>query len=965
MEEETIEPDFQAKRESILQSKKELFDLVTHEYTEGDKKVARGALSRICELSLDDGLVLMRRLDIRGKRGWKLLEDSDLRHRHSDVYDHLDDVIRDVGRQVEEDDDEDFLERKGKDLVPVGALHKKFVDFLHQVYEDDMYTDHSLEKEEEFLSPRKKSGVAKADEHYSEFLKDRKFETILSKKDEQFLYLLSRYVVEVSNLYDVDELIKALDRLNLLGPYKTMVGVQLRHSSVRGLITEEGAKDEYNKYYNKKAPFDFNERALRRTRVHPFMGLPGLFRKMLTEQVVERLRKVKEGKVEYDEKSGKYIFQRKKVTSWEQLLSSSLDLLQDKTPLPKEQQRYMEQSYVGRRRRGEFYATALEADFATKAVKEDPTLMLEAILPKRDRSPERTSEQIFLQLFPKEFRTYLAQKRIMAMNAERKKKSSEERLLEYMFGVGASHPSENPLFPTEYTTLDGSDAESFEKQTETVATLSAPTQELLVTGFFGELTEDDATWYKFELPEKGEIFSGEGETEGKEKITVSLASSRKSVLPIPLDWRYGKNVQGQKEEEQLSVRERIRRRKMGQIERPIQNIDTPISPNIPALLPDEVRRLDHPKYDIFKGNETLLDTEISQKKFIERISEFGDELVDPLLETDARFSPEVEIFLKSIKALKPFDRIEAIEDFIRTNSAYDLTNPYAEDKKTSGIQDRLYYIEMHAEDIKIETPKLSHEVFFAGVCADFALLAALMMRRVGIPAGVCTGVKAEALAIKERSSHSVAFALMPDISGKPYPLLVDATAENQYESQKPIRSVKRYRRENVERKREKIIESREKVKSEEATQGPEPKKKKKQITPVDFSLLSLEIPKDEPEKIERLFDALWYTPYQKYLTNPAPADLDERTAFLRHIENELKHGEEEKDFELSLAEVIDASLAKITRSTGDREEAEAIFKRFLSLVKSQISEDAYLASIAGSVLSRGGIAREISEAERV
>lgn len=125
---------------------------------------------------------------------------------------------------------------------------------------------------------------------------------------------------------------------------------------------------------------------------------------------------------------------------------------------------------------------------------------------------------------------------------------------------------------------------------------------------------------------------------------------------------------------------------------------------------------------------------------------------------------EVDIFLRSIEDLEPTEKVMRIEEFVREITYYDLKNEATLSKKNgASIEERLIVMEERLESLRCDDTEgqLSGKKY-AGVCPDFAILTAAILRNAGFLAGIAGGFASSGTSFQIKHNHAVAYVVWPD-----------------------------------------------------------------------------------------------------------------------------------------------------------------------------------------------------------
>jgi hypothetical protein len=155
-------------------------------------------------------------------------------------------------------------------------------------------------------------------------------------------------------------------------------------------------------------------------------------------------------------------------------------------------------------------------------------------------------------------------------------------------------------------------------------------------------------------------------------------------------------------------------------------------------------------------------TSVSQSDYQRFIQHEGRAVSEQISEPFGGLNETVRMFLVQIQDEPPMARIEKIKEFISERGHYDWDNSqvrHAAEKRDPSTNFGM--MEFRALELRRDG-RAENKKEFAGVCVDFSMLCAAMLRESGIPAGVLSGiVMDETGAGKESAGHAKVFVPWP------------------------------------------------------------------------------------------------------------------------------------------------------------------------------------------------------------
>jgi len=390
----------------------------------------------------------------------------------------------------------------------------------------------------------------------------------------------------------------------------------------------------------------------------------------------------------------------------------------------------------------------------------DPKLFLSTMGAKQDNLSEAYVEHLLLSLFPE-----------IRLNREKAERAEKEKRGRFGWGsrFGREDMAEIEADPEniarsflagdEYTAFEGADPKNG-KETEVVR-LRESTSGLLVSGVYGRYNSSSCKWEKIPLDlnkeDSGvtrEITMEISDTRGLREVVLPRLSNGR-ILPDRI-----KGVGG-------GGQEIILKMKLNNFGENVVEVPFGVKKILYSQTEDLV-----PKVPTDCGAEEY-------EKFTRQVKRAGGEV---LTEKLARLPDDVRMFIDSLRSRSPKEQVQAVEAFVRRYGYYDFDNgEVVKEKQGKNIEEILFIMEIRLQELR-RRPELRSFLYnkkYAGVCADFAILASAMMRELGLPSGVISGfhVSSGQKSVTTKDAHGIAFALWPSTSGKTEIIEVDGTPQ--------------------------------------------------------------------------------------------------------------------------------------------------------------------------------------------
>ena len=388
-----------------------------------------------------------------------------------------------------------------------------------------------------------------------------------------------------------------------------------------------------------------------------------------------------------------------------------------------------------------------------------PKLFLNTMGAKQDNLSEAYVEHLLISLFP--------EIRVNREKAERAEREKSGRFGGGRFNFGRealAQAVDDPeisaralLSGAEYTAFEGADPKNG-KEAEVVRLRESVTG-MLVSGTYGRYNSSSHKWEKIPLDlskeDSGvtrEITMEISDTRGLREVVLPRLSSGKILSD---------RVKGLAENGQEVTLET-------QVNRFGESLVT-VPTGIKKILYSQTEDL-VPKVPTDCGAEEY-------EKFKRQVKQAGGEV---LTEKLARLPDDMRMFLDSLLSRPPKEQVQAVEAFVRRYGYYDFDNAeVVKEKQGKSLEEILSIMEIRLQELRRQpdlTVALNNKKY-AGVCADFALLATAMMRELGLPSGVISGFRLspEQKSVTTKHAHGIAFALWPSADGKAEIIEVDGT----------------------------------------------------------------------------------------------------------------------------------------------------------------------------------------------
>jgi hypothetical protein len=504
----------------------------------------------------------------------------------------------------------------------------------------------------------------------------------------------------------------------------------------------------------------------------------------------------------------------------------------------------VEEALKRKRESGRLLAESFKfTNFLNKLINRDPQLFLNDISAKKDRLTHLFVERLVDRIFP-----------------ETKEREGNWRGfsgysgIESGRGINRADP-ENYLQPGFGSEFFGGGAEGLNDNRE-IMEFRDPPNGIVVTGIYGDYNANSKNWNKIEFPLDAPI------TELVKEITATIPNVKnlnQVILPKPLEAKIipervkGFDAGGNEFDLQVEIN------KLGEvtvINKPKQVEKIAYSISV-STLPPPLEDLSQKDYNLYRQH-----LEVSN----------GRELTNSI----STLPEDLELQLaEAIKDKSPKEQVIAIERLVRDLGYYDVNNQEVNQLKSGkSLEEQLYIMEQRLEELRQTNPDSDEYKGkrFAGVCADFAKITAMLLRRAGFASGMISGFGGQEKVVRVKHAHATAFVLWPDAEGRNRVISIDGTPDGLTGIstlsliEKEVEAIKNERELSVEaiKEVEQIIKDLNNLDVESVR-----KMSNGELERVLNNILKYQVKESHLAIIERLFDYYWYTPVHELdLDNP-------------------------------------------------------------------------------------------------
>lgn len=363
----------------------------------------------------------------------------------------------------------------------------------------------------------------------------------------------------------------------------------------------------------------------------------------------------------------------------------------------------------------------------------------------------------------------------------------------------------------------------------------------------------------------------------------------------------------------------------------------------------------------YKVIDSSIDTDVTDEEF----DQFKDRLSDNIkagsrniFESKITLPAEVQLFIDSIKDLTPIDKITEIERYVREISYYDFDNGEVQKDKFGRSPNELFTImQFRMEDLKKKKKELAGQLsgkMFAGVCADFANLTALIFRSAGIPSGVSTGFLQSGDKVTLADAHGLCIVPWPTRGGEVEFIEVDGTPGGVTDEEKE--KLKRFRLPDLESRLKNMGKNKQEFGAELSKRllnlekiilsGDIEMIKRiniKELSSIIDSIFANENGNYHVQMIENILSAVRYSPLNKLIFSEDTKDRSRLKSFVEmHIDifNQRFNKKEQQGKKFDLINMIEeyGNAYSRDREVLSRENAYDLLNDIVSLVEGKMNE---------------------------
>lgn len=543
-----------------------------------------------------------------------------------------------------------------------------------------------------------------------------------------------------------------------------------------------------------------------------------------------------------------------------------------------------------------------------------------------DRAPERLADELFRRMVPSS--------------------AEEQRSLGNRLSSAVDFFRKNPPPPLSSAFSDrpsvelmGAGSEDL-KDMRPVLEAREAIDTLLVRGIYGRYDAGKRTWERAYFPVRRE---NRGPTRETTMTLLAVAGAGRVSLPLPLDARL--------------IPERVKGLTSDGKEVPLKVAQDSLG-HATVELPSNVGKV------LYSIEQPLVPEPLhdpSEKEFEAYVRTFQREHGKDLNTQLARLPHDVEAEVKSpaFQALPPKQKLIRIETLVRNLSWYDTNNEEVSTLKVGKPPEEQIAIteeRIHALRAQQKQGGPSSKKRFAGVCADFALITATLLRKAGLPAGIMRGLHITGTTARMRDAHATAFVPWPDGRGGIRLVAVDGTPSSTEEiaANVAIPSLATLEEQATNITKETIEESRQVIeallKSAQAHDVDSIRQlKNSKLEHALNVILHHEVKRTHLQVIGRVLDAYWYGGWNGI------DRLAEKKALREFLETEVQRARSEtpethatKPAGTQLLETVRSFIKKFQRggAAGSVAEACDTLERVAALAKNELADVEHRALVA-------------------
>lgn len=153
----------------------------------------------------------------------------------------------------------------------------------------------------------------------------------------------------------------------------------------------------------------------------------------------------------------------------------------------------------------------------------------------------------------------------------------------------------------------------------------------------------------------------------------------------------------------------------------------------------------------------------SMEEYTESMKNMEDEVYASLTVNLASLPLEYTVFIKTLEDLSPSEKMTKILSLIHEIGFYDMHNGEVNAQKMDmSLEERIVFMYDRMTMLKRKNKEAISEKQYAGVCADFAFLATILLRKAGLCAGILNGVLPQNKTIvNDSDAHGISFVVWP------------------------------------------------------------------------------------------------------------------------------------------------------------------------------------------------------------
>ncbi|MDO8669576.1 MAG: hypothetical protein Q7K65_04760 [Candidatus Buchananbacteria bacterium] len=567
--------------------------------------------------------------------------------------------------------------------------------------------------------------------------------------------------------------------------------------------------------------------------------------------------------------------------------------------------------------------SALFSGIINKLIKKNPQPFLETMPAKRDRLPYVFAEQLAFRIFPEI-------KREQERNAWR-------GFAGYggLEGPGPEGPAGGPedyLNPSSGMEMIGGGAEDMDDNREVMEFRDALGQ-LIVTNILGKYDASSRRWLSTDFAVDAPLSEPTIETTA---TLPNIKNLSQVSLPKPLE----SNI----------IPERVKGLDAKGKE---YDLKASVSSSGEARVAEKPKAVEKIVYSLAVSAAPAPMAEISgndYERFKHKLESVGG---GDLTSSLASLPEDLELdLLAAIKDKEPKDQVTAIERLVRDLGHYDFNNQEVSRLKAGKpLEEQLYIMEQRLEELKSNKPGSAEKLKgkrFAGVCADFAQITAILLRRAGFASGIVAGFSGVGKKIAVKHAHATSFVVWPDETGKNRAISIDGTPDGVVGISLPSLVEREQEAERQEKEMSKTaLAEIESIISGLKNQDTETVRRMSngELERIVNNILKYQVKESHLAIIERLFEHYLYTPVHNLdLNNPKQKGeiLVELAGAVERQRKRLKE-EPEKDTTPAGNRLMQMMQDFLRRFSADedaesKDDAFAVMEKIVELVQNDLNE---------------------------